>query len=328
MKKLVLLVFAFLSFSGIWAQTSNMVIFTEEGERFYAILNGLKMNEAPVTNLKVEDLNQPGYKLKLIFENTALGEIDKNIYFQEQGVEVVFMVAKNKKGEYKVRFRSQTPLNQAPPAPANQQVVVFGAPAGGVVVEETFSTTTTTDNVSMNMGTNMNVGTTYEETTVTTTTTSSPGTTESVNMNVGIDGFGMNVNVTASDGMGNSSMTTTTTTTTTTSGTGGGMVVVEEPAPCPAMGPGDFDNACNSIRSKSFEDSKLTLAKQIVRGHCVSSGQVRDMCKLFDFEDTKLEFAKYAFDFTLDQNQYYMVNDAFTFESSIEELDEYIQSRR
>jgi len=65
------------------------------------------------------------------------------------------------------------------------------------------------------MNTNMSVGgsTTYEETTVT-TTTSAPGTSESVNMNVGINGFGMNVNVTATDGsMNNSAMTTTTTTT-------------------------------------------------------------------------------------------------------------------
>ena len=42
-------------------------------------------------------------------------------------------------------------------------------------------------------------------------------------------------------------------------------------------------------------------------------------------ESTKLEFAKYAYKRTYDIENYYKVNDAFTFESSIEELDAYIQ---
>ena len=66
------------------------------------------------------------------------------------------------------------------------------------------------------------------------------------------------------------------------------------------------------------------MAKQVVRGHCVSSQQVKDMCQLFDFEDTKLEFAKFAYPYTLDPNQYYIVNDAFDFESTIEDLDAFI----
>ena len=41
----------------------------------------------------------------------------------------------------------------------------------------------------------------------------------------------------------------------------------------------------------------------------------------FDFEDTKLQFAKYAYGHTYDINNFYMVNDAFEFESSIEELN-------
>ena len=47
----------------------------------------------------------------------------------------------------------------------------------------------------------------------------------------------------------------------------------------------------------------------------------------FDFESTKLEYAKFAYDFTYDKGNYFKVNDAFDFESSIEELDEYIHGR-
>jgi hypothetical protein len=46
---------------------------------------------------------------------------------------------------------------------------------------------------------------------------------------------------------------------------------------------------------------------------------------LFSFEDTRLEFAQYAYAYTLDLRNYYKLNDAFTFESSIDELNKYIQ---
>lgn len=325
MKRIVLSAIAMLTFAATFAQTSNMVLFTENGERFTAVLNGLRMNDEPVTNLKVTDLNQPGYKLKVIFENADLGEMDKNVYFQSMGNEVVYMIKKNKKGEYKLSYRSETPLAQAPPAPPTQRVIVFGAPAPAAtttVVEETVTTTTTGG--GMNMNTNVN----------STSTTN----TESVNMSVGINGFGMDVNVSASDNMTTSgnvgvsedvTMTTTTTTTTTTSG--GGWVeeeVIVEEAPCYGMAPGDYNSACSSIRGKSFEDSKLTMAKQITRANCLTSDQVLGICQLFDFEDSKLEFAKFAYGYAADPHNYYKVNDAFTFESSIEELDEYISAQR
>ncbi len=41
---------------------------------------------------------------------------------------------------------------------------------------------------------------------------------------------------------------------------------------------------------------------------------------------TRLDFAKYAYAYTLDLRNYYKLNDAFTFESSIDELDKYIRS--
>jgi hypothetical protein len=47
----------------------------------------------------------------------------------------------------------------------------------------------------------------------------------------------------------------------------------------------------------------------------------------FDFEASKLDFAKYAYDFTYDQGNYYVVNDAFGFELTIDELNDYLESK-
>ncbi len=79
--------------------------------------------------------------------------------------------------------------------------------------------------------------------------------------------------------------------------------------------------------SKSFEDTKMTMAKQVGSGRCFTVAQVKGVMGLFSFEDSKLDFAKYAYERTYDIDNYYKVNDAFTFESSVDELNEYIQAR-
>ena len=49
---------------------------------------------------------------------------------------------------------------------------------------------------------------------------------------------------------------------------------------------------------------------------------------LFTFEDNRLQFAKFAYERTYDVGNYYKVNNAFTFENSMDELNEYIDSRK
>jgi len=90
------------------------------------------------------------------------------------------------------------------------------------------------------------------------------------------------------------------------------------------MSPEDFASAKASISSKSFEDSKLTLAKQIAASNHLTSKQVKEIMQLFSFEDSKLDFAKFAYKYVYDPNNYYIVNDAFKFSSSIDELNEFI----
>ncbi|MCX6266722.1 MAG: DUF4476 domain-containing protein [Bacteroidetes bacterium] len=97
------------------------------------------------------------------------------------------------------------------------------------------------------------------------------------------------------------------------------------PKGCPRpMSNHAFDQALESLSSKSFESSKLTIAKQIAGSNCLLSRQVKEIMKLFSFESDKLEFAKFAYRHTWDLNNYFLLNDAFEFESSIDELNRYI----
>ena len=163
------------------AQTANLILFTENGEQFTAILNGIRQNAKPETNVKITGLNAEYYKLKVIFDNNSLGEKNFNINLA-LGEETTYCIKKNNKGEYVTRFMSNVPLDQAPSAPATQSVVVYNAnPAAS----------------------NSNTTVTHQQTTTTTTTTNGNASNDNVNINMGlnVDGMGgsINMNVSGSD---------------------------------------------------------------------------------------------------------------------------------
>ena len=56
--------------------------------------------------------------------------------------------------------------------------------------------------------------------------------------------------------------------------------------------------------------------------------QIIQIANLFSFEDNRLEFAKYAYDFCIEPRNYFKVNGIFSFSSNADELSEYVQSRQ
>ena len=89
----------------------------------------------------------------------------------------------------------------------------------------------------------------------------------------------------------------------------------------------DFMQMKASIESKSFESSKLQIAKQVLAQNYFTSAQVADLISVFDFETSKVDFAKCAYARVIDKQNYYQVNNAFSFESSIQDLNQYIAGK-
>jgi len=110
---------------------------------------------------------------------------------------------------------------------------------------------------------------------------------------------------------------------------GGGYVPgYNGPYGCPMpMNGNDFNTAKESIRSKTFESTKLEIAKQVTDANCFTAQQIKELVQVFEFEATKLEYAKYAFPHCYDKNNYYKVNDAFTFEASMTELSNFVKGK-
>jgi hypothetical protein len=91
-----------------------------------------------------------------------------------------------------------------------------------------------------------------------------------------------------------------------------------------AMDAYSFDRLKSSIACKTFESTKLVVAQQAASGNFFTSCQVAELLSLFTFESTKIEFAKCAYSRTVDKQMYFLVNDAFTFSSSVDELNAFI----
>ncbi|WP_196893153.1 DUF4476 domain-containing protein [Aureivirga marina] len=104
------------------------------------------------------------------------------------------------------------------------------------------------------------------------------------------------------------------------------VVVVKEDE-CKPMTSSDFDSAKKSIKSKAFSETKIRVAKQIIDYNCFTVSQVGELMKIFSFDDSKLDIAKYAFDKTTDKGNYYKLNDLFSFDSSIEKLQKFIKNQ-
>lgn len=83
-----------------------------------------------------------------------------------------------------------------------------------------------------------------------------------------------------------------------------------------------------SMRNTNFESDRKIIAEQAVSTHRVEAEHIYRIMTMFSFESTKLDFAKYAYRFCVDRQNYFRVNDAFTFSSSIRELNDYITGYR
>lgn len=157
-------------------------------------------------------------------------------------------------------------------------------------------------------------------TTTTTSTTVSEGMPGAASVGMSVNGQPVIVGTAMPMTVGGVAGTSTTYTTTTTT-TNGGAMPLPAGTPACAVSPQQFENIKGSISSKTFEDTKVSEATQIMTTHCLSSAQVRDIMRLFGYENNRLTFAQNAYSHTLDPANYYMVNDAFEFPTSVNQLN-------
>jgi hypothetical protein len=177
---------------------SNFTVFNNNGQAFYVILNGVKQNSLPQTNVVVSGLVNSAYSVKLIFSDGKTADINKNFFIDSPSditTRIIF-----KKGKGKLQLISQIPT--------------LGASTGETVINYRPDNNASFSDGSVGIGF---IGNSTTTTVVTETTTqqtgngsvniqATPTPSNSSNGNVGI-----NVNVNGQTTGGNVNITNTAT---------------------------------------------------------------------------------------------------------------------
>ena len=90
----------------------------------------------------------------------------------------------------------------------------------------------------------------------------------------------------------------------------------------------EFQSVLQSIDKEWLESNKMKSASHIVSANNLTSAQVKQLVMLFGMESNKLDLAKQAYKNTVDKRNYSIVNDAFNFNSSKDELARFIRNTR
>ena len=311
----------FASATAQWIPTANLTVFSEDGAKFYLELNGERYNTEAQTNVRIEELPNPYYSCKIVFADPKIEALTKNNLMvadvDGKMQDVTYRIKTDKKGKKSLKFYSFVPAQQNMVRPANTCVYRYGTPNHMIVDAN---------------------GRMTETVTVQQTTT----TGNAYGMSVNAPGMSVNVNMPA----GNAVTTTTTTTSTSTSyGTGDGGGRRDDRYDdrhgrgrddrhddrrrddrCRyAMDDRDFKQAKTAIEETSFDDTRLSTAKQIVETNCLDANQVAALVKLMKFDDSQLDLAKYAYGYCIDPGNYFKVVNVLKFDSSKAELNEYIR---
>ncbi len=111
--------------------------------------------------------------------------------------------------------------------------------------------------------------------------------------------------------------------------------LIRQPVPVPQplgppcyVSPEEFTQILTSIKKESFNNTRVTLTRQILRSkQCFTTMQIKEIVKLFSFDDARLDIAMFAWEFTTDKDNYYLVAEEFSFSSTKEKLMKFLETK-
>ncbi len=88
---------------------------------------------------------------------------------------------------------------------------------------------------------------------------------------------------------------------------------------------GNFEQVHRKVKDAIFQKKRLSIAKNWIEQHCVLSSHVAALMGTLDYEENRLDLAKYAYGRTFDQSNYQVVLEALNFKRSREDLHRYLR---
>jgi hypothetical protein len=286
------------------AQTAGLghtlVVFSEDGDKFYLVFDGNKVNKAPAARVEYPGV-QAGYgRVKVIFQNEKLPDIGQLV--QLEGVEpgwneVSYIIRKKTKGGKTTYSLKTNNWRQLQPKPATE--------------EKTDPATTGTEPTD-------------------------PKEVVPNPQEFGVTIPGVSTQVQITNGTGQTNTTDIRINDGTTAQPGGGMPPDNDsPAPAPkprpktgCTPPASVEDIQTAISAESFSANKLEVARQYLGANCISTSQIKTLAPLFSFEGDRLTFVKAAYASCTDKNNFWKLNSAFTFSSNKDALAAFLKSQK
>lgn len=88
-----------------------------------------------------------------------------------------------------------------------------------------------------------------------------------------------------------------------------------------------FDRMMDKIGDAGFSDEQVAMAKQILRTNCLKISQLVEILEEIAFDEGQLELAQFAYDHIYDLENYWEVYGVFSFSSSSEKLEQFIDNQ-
>ena len=304
-----------------FAQTNDFVFYTDNGDRFTLYINNIKQNETAGTNVKAENISGKTIPVRVVFERSGVPTLSRTMSVSSDNKEIKVQLVKGREDVYSMKTVSTTNRSHS-----NNQ-----SNNGTTVTKDNNGSSETKDDKSghgNNGHNNSGHGNNGHN-------NDGHGNNGYGNNGHGNNGYGNNGhgNNGYGNGYGNGH------------GNGGygnggygnnhgnngywnnGYGPTDNPRCNMPMANNDYNSLKAQVNARYFDSSRLTVAKQACRYNCMTSDQIRDLCRVFSYESSKLEFAKYAFEYCYDRYRYYMVGQAFTYSSSVDELNRFITNQ-
>ena len=309
--KTIFLFSVLFTFSALYAQ-SNLSIFNNNGQSFYVVLNGIRQNSKPETNVQVAQIKNGSYAVKVIFADGKTPDIDKNFMIDapyDITARIIF-----KKGKGKLQLMGQEPTHGV-----LQEAVVY-RPNDAAVYSDMIPVQTTT-------------------TTTKTTTGTIPNENVNLNMNLSVGGVNVNLNANASaTGLGTGATITETTTSSSTTTTqinnqanAQHQQVIAQVQQAPLSNRVNCTKTMNrleafkaELQDQSFEEDRLEALQLELKSTCLTTAQAEQLIDLFTFDENRLVVAKYLSDRLTDLDNAGALAKKLTFDSSKMEYRRYI----
>lgn len=319
MKHFLLLIILPLLF--VQAQTGNISVYSSKGLKFTVVLNGIDQNDQPATHVKVSDVPEGSYRIKVRFENEKLGQASRGMF-----------VEPGKAYKMSVMHKSVATVDHHFDGVQSQMAKTLGndpnAKANNYDAVENFVIRYVSEATAASNGTGSEMVVPFRARTKFSNLTNevSAGAKVEVNASAAVSPAKVTVPQAEAPPVENTQVARQ-------------DQVVDLKANAAAAS--SYSSACTSpmdentysatksgVSSQPTSELRTQVAKQIINAVCMSVEQISEVANLIQGDAGKMDFVKYAFDYCFDTQNYSSLTVVFETPESVEAFNQFMSTKK